>query len=319
MANLQGPDWDDVRVFLALWRARSLGRGATRLGVDISTASRRLATLEERLGARLFERTRDGLAPTRAAELIQPAAELMESAQARLVRDASAVETEPEGVVRVSAPASLAQDFVAPVLAKLRTRHPRLRLDLDASNRPVDLARREADLALRTARLEGADLVATKLVTLPWYAAASRALAASLEQLSRWDDAPWIGWSDDMASFHAARWIERHVRREQVWMRTSSFPAQLAAARAGVGVVLAPDRSAARLGLVPVAIAPKLHASAAEWPIDELWLVGPRVLRDVPRVAAVWRFLVEELRDPKQPSGPSAARTRSRARQRSRR
>src|SRR5207245_1224306 len=82
-ANLQASDWDDVRVFLALWRARSLGQAASRLGVDISTASRRLAALEAQLGARLFERTRQGLAPTHAAEVIQPAAELMESAHAR--------------------------------------------------------------------------------------------------------------------------------------------------------------------------------------------------------------------------------------------
>ena len=63
-AKLQGSDWDDIRVFLALWRARSLGQAATRLGVDISTASRRLVALEEQLGARLFERTRQGLAPS---------------------------------------------------------------------------------------------------------------------------------------------------------------------------------------------------------------------------------------------------------------
>jgi len=165
-AKLQGSDWDDIRVFLALWRARSLGQAATRLGVDISTASRRLVALEEQLGARLFERTRQGLAPTHIAELIQPAAELMESAHARVVRDASGVDTEAEGVVRVSAPAGLMQEFVAPALVRLRAQHPRLRVELAASNRPVDLARREADLALRTARLEGADL--DQLQTCEW-------------------------------------------------------------------------------------------------------------------------------------------------------
>src|SRR5207245_9599367 len=157
-------------------------------------------------------RTRQGPAPTHAAEVIQPAAELMESAHARFVRDVSGVETEAEGVVRVSAPAGLLQEFVAPALVRLRAQHPRLRLELDASNRPVDLGRRDADLALRTARLEGADLVATKLATSRWLAAASPALAASLGRLASWDDAPWIGWGDDMAGFHAARWVERHVR-----------------------------------------------------------------------------------------------------------
>jgi DNA-binding transcriptional LysR family regulator len=310
MANLQGADWDDVRVFLALWRARSLGQAARRLGVDISTASRRLVALEEQLGARLFERTREGLVPTHAAEVIQPAAELMESAHARVVRDVSGMETEAEGVVRISAPAGLTQEFLAPALAQLRVQHPRLRLELDASNRPVDLVRREADLALRTAPLEGADLVATKLATSRWLAAAAPALAASLGRLASWDDAPWIGWGDDMAGFHAARWLWRHVRREQVWIRSSAFPVQLAAARTGAGVLLAPEQTVTRAGLVPLTLPRRLRASAAEWPVDDLWLIGSRALRDVPRVAAVWRFLVETLRDQRQPRGEQRASRR---------
>jgi DNA-binding transcriptional LysR family regulator len=237
---LQGIDWDDVRVFLALWRARSLGQAAGRLGVDISTASRRLAALEAQLGTRLFERTREGLVPTHAAEVIQPAAELMESAHARVMRDVSGVETEPEGVVRVSAPAGLIQEFVAPALARLRARHARLRLELDSSTRPVDL-----------------------------------------------------------------------VRREQLWIRTSSFPAQLAAARGGAGVLLAPAQTVARVGLVPVALSRRLRASADEWPVDDLWLIGHRALREVPRVAAVWRFLVEALRDAR-PAGGARRTSRSR-------
>jgi DNA-binding transcriptional LysR family regulator len=295
-ANLQDVDWDDVRVFLALVRARSLGRGAARLGIDTSTASRRLAALEERLGARLFERSREGLVPTRAAERVQAAAELMESAHGRFARDASGVETQAEGVVRLSAAPGLAQDFVAPALPRLRARHPRLRLELDASTRTLDLTRHEADLALRSVPLEGAALVATRLGRSRWVAAASPLRVKAVGRVRDWEALPWIGWDGDMVSFHAARWLSRHAPHAEVVLRTSHFAAQLAAARAGLGVVLAPEQHLRVYRLAPVPFVPALQASAAAWPEDDLWLVGHKVLRDVPRVAAVWQFLVDELR-----------------------
>ena len=68
MANLQDVRWDDIRIFLAIHRRHTLAAAATRLGLDTSTVSRRLAALEEDLGERLFERTREGLQPARAAE-----------------------------------------------------------------------------------------------------------------------------------------------------------------------------------------------------------------------------------------------------------
>jgi DNA-binding transcriptional LysR family regulator len=298
-ANLQGHDWDDVRVFLALMRAGSLGQGATRLGIDVSTASRKLAALEERLGTRLFERGREGLSPTRTAELVLEAAELMESAHGRFARDASGVETEVEGVVRLSAAPGLAQDFVAPALPRLKARHPRLRIELDASARSVDLSRHEADLALRSVPLEGAQLVATRLGHSRWVAASSPEQARALGRVRDWEALPWIGWDRDMTSFHVARWLAKHAARAVVVLRTSHFGAQLAAARAGLGAVLAPEAHLPVQGLVPLKLAPSLAASASEWPEDDLWLVGHRVLRTVPRVAAVWQFLVDEIRGEK--------------------
>jgi DNA-binding transcriptional LysR family regulator len=288
--------WDDLRLFLAVARAGSLGVAARRLGLDTSTVSRRLAGLEEELGARLFERTRQGLVATRLAELGLPALEVMEAAQGRFARDISGAERAVEGVVRLSAAPGLAQDFVAPILVKLHARHPRLRIEIDASARVIDLSRHEADVALRSVPPEGADLLVTKLGSSRWIAVASPKLQRALGRVRRWDDAPWIGWDSDMVSFHVARWLARHAPKAELLLRTSHFPSQLAAARSGLGVLMVPEAHAARYGLVPVAYGRALSASAAAWPSDDLWLVGRRALREVPRVAAVWEFLLEELR-----------------------
>lgn len=300
-ANLQASDegvrWDDVRVFLAIHRHRTLAAAAARLGLDTSTASRRLAALEAALGVRLFDRTREGLLPARAAERVLAAAEAMETAHARLTRDASEIEAAAEGIVRVSTAPGMSSVFVAPLLGKLRRRHPRISIELDAAVRPRDLSRHEADLALRTVRSQGGDLVTTRLAAARWVAAASPAVAKRLGAIAAWSDVPWIAWDRDQELLPYARWVAQHAAGADIALRTSDFMAQLAAAASGLGVMLAPAPYLPRAKLVPVRYAAALRESAEAWHVDELWLVGHRALRDVPRVAAVWTFLVEELRE----------------------
>jgi DNA-binding transcriptional LysR family regulator len=291
MANLQDVRWDDIRIFLAVYRQHTLGSAANRLGLDTSTVSRRLSALEDDLGERLFDRTREGLAPSRAAERVLAAAEAMEAAHARLTRDASDVERLAEGVVRISTAPGLASSFIAPVLPRLRKKYPRITVELDAHVAPRDLTRHEADIAVRSVRSHGAELITTKLVTAPWVAGAAPRVAAKLGRLTSWDAASWIQWDRDLASLPAAKWVAQHVT--DIALRTSDFPTQLVAARAGLGILLVPVPYLEPSGLVAIDYAPAL---APAWPSDDLWLVGHRVLRDVPRVAAVWDFLAEELR-----------------------
>src|SRR4051812_46115663 len=113
MPELAEPlNWDDVRVFLAVQREKSLGRAGLRLSLDTSTVSRRLSALEAQLGARLFERTQKGLAETQLARRLVAAAEAMEAAHARLLRDAVSLETAAEGVVRISVAPGMADGFI---------------------------------------------------------------------------------------------------------------------------------------------------------------------------------------------------------------
>jgi DNA-binding transcriptional LysR family regulator len=291
---MQDQNWDDARIFLAAYRLGGLGLAAGRLGVDTSTVSRRLAAFEARLGVPLFERTREGLRRTRAAEQLFEAAEAMEAAHARLARDASDVEASAEGTVRLTVDPGLAEFFIAPALPRLRAKHPRLVLELDASALPRDLARREADLALRSTAVTGAELVTTRISVAPWQPAGAPALVAELGPLASFADAPWLAWDHDMAGFAPARWLARHAAKAKIPLRTSHFASQLAAAVAGVGLALVPEPFVARLGLARVRTTRALAAVAL--PRTELWLIAPRPLRDVPRVAAVWTFLVDELR-----------------------
>jgi DNA-binding transcriptional LysR family regulator len=289
-----GERWDDVRLFLALFRKGSLGAAGESLGLDASTLSRRLATLEAGVGARLFERTREGLVATQAAERLVAAAEDMEAGHLRFAHEASSLERVPEGVVRLSATPGIADDFIVPLLPRLLRRHAGLRIELDASVQVVDLTRREADLALRTIRPQSGDLVMTRALTTRWEAMASPALAKKLGRLGDWSEARWIAWGEDLAAIPPARWLAHHVPKVQPVLRTSAMAAQLAAVEAGLGVALLPDAYRQVRRMVPVAFAPRLAGSAAAFPREETWLVGHRALRQVPRIAAVWDFILEE-------------------------
>jgi DNA-binding transcriptional LysR family regulator len=285
--------WDDVRLFLALMRARKLAPAARQLALDTSTASRRLVGLEQLLGRRLFDRSRQGLAPTQAAEALLPAAEEVEGGMLKVRNAVSGLEAFVEGTVRVTAPPGLADAFLAPRLGRLLARHPGLRIEIDASVQVADLTRREADVALRTVRPRSGDLVMTRLLSSRWVAVASPSRARSLGRLRRWSDAPWVGWDHSLSHIGPARWLAE-AQVEPV-LRSNSVGVQLAAVTSGLGVALMTEQYALAYPLAAVAYAPSLANSAAKWPVDELWLVGHSALREVPRVAAVWAFIAEEL------------------------
>jgi len=286
--------WDDVRFFLALDRARTVGAAARVLGVDASTVSRRLVALEQALGATLYDRGREGVSPTEAAERLLPVAEEIEAAMTRFTTTAEGLEREVSGQVRITCPPDVAEVVIVPLLPRLLARHPSLSVDLAPGEATLDLTRREAELALRTVRPVRGDLVVTRLRDVEWVVAAGPGMARELGTLRRWTDAPWIGWGERLASIPPARWLTRHVVRAPA-LRSDSLRVHLAAITAGVGIGLVPQPSLEHFGLAPVKVAPGLREAAAALPTDSLYLVTHRALRDVPRVRVVWELLLQHL------------------------
>lgn len=285
--------WDDIRLFLALYRERTLAAAGARLKLDGSTMSRRLAALEESIGHALFDRTRDGLSPTPAALELLAHAEAMELASHRFAEQADALDGEIQGVVRITAPPLVAETFVVPQLPVLLSRHPRLRLEIDASQRRLDLSRGEADIAIRDAAQAAGDVVVTRLLALEFALLAAPQHAAELGEVERFDALRWITWGEPVSHLPAASWLREHVPGVEPVLRSSSLGAQLGAAAAGLGVVLVPRVFMRTHALAPVRLGPPCVEAASRWPQEALWLAASRSRRGLPRVAAVWDFLLE--------------------------
>ena len=155
--------WDDVRFFLAVARAGSLSGAARALGVGHVTVGRRITLLEKRLGVTLLNRTPDGFSTTSAGQAILRECVAMESAATDLERIVAGRDSRIAGSVRVTTTEPLAYQLVAPAIAPLHETHPALQVDLITGVRSLDIARREADLAVRFARPSASDLVCRKL------------------------------------------------------------------------------------------------------------------------------------------------------------
>lgn len=281
-------DWlTAVPVLLAAARTGSATQAAAALGVSPATALRRIEAAEVALGVRLFDRTPGGLLPTLGLERALPWAEQIEAAAFGLSRDLRGLESAPTGTVRFALLPSASAWFIAPALGRLRARHPDLVVELLTGSTVVDLVRREADLAMRVVRPTHPDLVSRPLGTARLAVVAAPALIDTLQPCTL-ADLPWLCWD---ASVDAAeqRWLDAVVPNARVVLRASDLETLLRAAVAGVGVMVTTEALATRIGglaRVPVTTPPM--------PQSTIYLVAHRALRPVPRIAAVWAWLIDE-------------------------
>lgn len=171
-------DWDDLRIFLAVARAESLSAAGRILRVDPATAGRRVARLEDAVGARLFDKGPQGYALTEEGARFLVAAEraeaAMEGAAEALTRDEGLT-----GQIRIGAPDGCANYLLPQVLARICDANPGLEVQIVALPRVFNLSRREADMAIAVSRPEAGRLTVQKLSDYKLHLAASRGYLAS--------------------------------------------------------------------------------------------------------------------------------------------
>lgn len=169
----------DLRIFLAVTATGSLSAAARQLDLAPMQVSRRVAALEQELGVRLFHRTTRSVSLTAEGEALLPYACTMNEAEESARGELSQTSSRVSGVLRMSAPSVFGQSIVLGLLPQLLAQHPDLRIDLNVSDRMVDIVAQGLDLALRIAPLADSELVARKIIANP------RVICAAPGYLSR--------------------------------------------------------------------------------------------------------------------------------------
>lgn len=155
-----------MAVFAAVVECEGFTAAAKRLNLSKAAVSKQVSLLEERLGARLLNRTTRRLALTEAGQNFYESCQRILAEAEAAVADIGRLQSEPRGMLRISAPASLGETYLAPVIAQFAAQWPDLRVDLDLSDRYVDLIEEGYDLALRVGDLADSSLITKRLATV---------------------------------------------------------------------------------------------------------------------------------------------------------
>lgn len=286
-------DWDNLRIVLGVFRHGSLAGAARALKVDETTVGRRLKALETALGTCLFERTAQGLMPTEAADVVRTAAETAEAAVLGVHRTVVGSDMRPSGFVRITATETLSSQFLIPALGSFHQRYPEIRLELFTGYIALDVARGEADIAVRALPPVGNHLVSRRLgtVAVGVYAAPAyltRHPVGAFEVGLGGHDL--IGYSDLMNPRPPGDPFLGACTKGSHLVFTGNSPLGLtAAAEAGLG-----------LATLPVYLAARRHSLVRIWPEKsqsyELLAVMRQEVRRSARIRAVVDHLVRHFR-----------------------
>jgi len=288
------PDLIDVLAFVRVVETGSFARAAERMGLSKPVLSRRVARLEERLGARLLTRTARGAQPTQVGQAYyERAAAILADLEAAQEVVAQAV-TQVAGPIRLSAPLSFGVAHLAPALAEFAGLHPQVELDIEFEDRNVDLAAGGYDLAVRIGNLADSSLVARRIAPVRMHVIASPAYLAAHGTPLRPTGLAGHGAlvyslvsSNDRWRFRVGeRW---ETVRLQPRLRSNNGDMLLAAARAGLGLCLLPSFIAG-----PAIEDGSVEVILRDFPLEEgaLHAVMPPGRAVTARVRALVDFLV---------------------------
>ena len=272
--------WDDLRVFLAMERAGALAGAASALALNPSTVWRRLGALDDAVGVALFEKTSTGYALSPAGEAIRDHARRIEEEVFAIERALQTVESEPVGIVRITAPESMLP-LLSRHLVDFREARPGIHLELSFGDRMFDLDRREADVAIRPGKEPPASAVGRRVCAVGWTVYRNQYAA---------EDAPWVAYGPQLARLDAVQWRKRNAQRDSAEMTVSSVPSMACLLRNGPYQGMLPCFTGDAEPTLRRACPPIAEAASA------LWLLVHADLRRSARVRRFVDFIWERLK-----------------------
>ncbi|GEN98717.1 transcriptional regulator [Novosphingobium sediminis] len=280
-------EWSDLPVFLAIAREGTLGRAARRTGQSQPTMGRRLRALEEATGLTLFQRSSEGFVLTDDGEVMLRHAERMEAEAQALARELAGSEAGLEGMLRLTCSDWFGRIVLAPVLAEFHRLQPGVVIETLTDARVYSLSRREADLVFRITGFDEPEVIARRVMTMPYAVYAKVGSAKPVDGDGKaW---PVIVMDTAFSSMPDVDWLMQTLPGARIAARSNSrdMQAQLCALGAGFAVLPKP------LGQATPGIEEVDLGSAP--PTRDTWLGYHRDMKRQPRLRALLDLVIERL------------------------
>ncbi len=284
-------DWNDVRYFLALAHTGTVRAAGVALGVSHSTVLRRVEALEERLGARLFDRSRDGYTLSDAGRQMLAGAERIEAEMAALERGVVGQDERLQGPVSITCSDAYMSRILVTALAGLTREHPGIELALTIDGRPFDLARREADIAVRALAVDGVPpefLLGQKVVPIMLSSYVGVAHAASLDPELPGSSPRWASYDD--RKLQESMIAGSSYSSVTAWGSFASVELMVQAAEHGLGLAMLPTYVGDRVPALRRLARPDLRH------VGDFWVLSHPDLRDNARIRKTRAAVADALR-----------------------
>ena len=286
-------DWSDLRHLIAVSRHGSTLAAAKALGVNQSTVHRRLAELESRVGLALVKRQPTGYRLSELGETLIDHVLGVEAAVVALERQVQALKHDLRGVIRLTCPEPTVSRIVATgLLDRFYERYPGLTVEFVTSDRYLDIAKGEADVAFRSGEPTDDSLVGRKICDSVWAIYASKSYIqqhgrpASIADLA---GHAMIGFDGIMQNHRVAKWLPSAVPNARVVNRNDSMLGTLSAVKAGIGVAPLPTTLGDAEETL-VQILPPVEELTRSW-----YLLSHPDLRKTPRIAAFVDHVLDDV------------------------
>lgn len=283
--------WDDLRLVKVIAEARNLPAAAALIGINHSTAFRRLKQIEETLGLALFEKHRSGYTLTAAGEEIAALAARVDEDVAAVTRKLAGQDVVPSGELRIATNDSLLIDLLTPLFAAFRKRYPGVRLDILISNQALNLAKRDADVAIRATDNPPENLIGRRAARIAWalYGRVGDFPDGIPPEPAIFKEKNWVSIGEQLGGLKVVKWIAANIAPERVAYKVNTVLGLAEAVEAGAGI-----------GYLPCFIGdarPSLMRLAPPEPEfgSDLWLLTHPDLRHSARVRVFLDFLAAQI------------------------
>ncbi len=282
------PEWDHMRIVLAIHRTGSMQGAADMLRIDRTTVLRRLDAIESQMGVRLFERRSDGCVLTKSGGEVVGTAEAIEASMTLLSHRVGGNASVAEGRVIVTVPEYFAAKILIPALPRLHRDYPGIEVKVHCGYQFLNLLRGEADIGLRNKWPEQNTLIARKVAAVGYAFYASRTyLAARGAPQVSYEGHDLILLDETLSGMVGYDRMLELASAGKIIMRSNEILPMVAAACAGLGIAFLPCMATFGHGEL-----------AGLWPgliggERDVFLVMPEDLRHQARVRVVYDFMAD--------------------------